>query len=118
MIGRVVDLPGLLTIAVIAVVAFLLPVIVGSVRSESGARRGIEAAVLTVLGGLFARLFISILLASANDSHGAGLAVGWGFFLIPGIVDTLAGQALLTTPANLMIFAAVIGHDGGHLSDL
>ena len=29
MIGRIFDLPGLLTIAIIAIVAFLLPVIVG-----------------------------------------------------------------------------------------
>ncbi len=118
MIARVFDLPGLLTIAVIAIIAFLLPVIVGAVRSESGVRRGIEAAILAVLGGLMARVFISILLASANDSHGAGLAVGWGFFLIPGIVDTLAGQAVLTTPENLLMFAAIVGGVTGMMAGI
>jgi len=118
MVGRVFDLPGLLIIAVIAIIAFVLPVIVGAVRSESGIRRGIEAAILAILGGLMARVFISILLASANDSPGAGLAVGWGFFLIPGIVDTLAGQALLTTPANLLIFAAIVGAFTGMMAGI
>jgi hypothetical protein len=88
------------------------------VRSESGIRRGIEAAILAVLGGLMARVFISILLASANDSHGAGLAVGWGFFLIPGIVDTLAGQAVLTTPENLLMFAAIVGGVTGMMAGI
>ena len=118
MITRVFDLTGLLILAAIAFIAFLLPVIVGAVRSESGVRRGIEAAILAVLGGLIARVFISILLGSANDSHGAGLAVGWGFFLIPGIVDSLAGQALLTTPENLLIFAAVIGGFTGMMAGI
>lgn len=118
MIARVFDLSGILTVAVVAVLAFLLPVIVGAVRKESGVGRGIEGAVLAVLGGLLARGFISILLGSANDSHHAGLAVGWGFFLVPGVVDTLAGQPLLTTPENLLIFAAVIGSFTGMMAGI
>ena len=97
----------------IAILGFLLPVIVGAIRKKSGVTRGIEAAILAVLGGLLARGFISILLGAANDSPGAGMAVGWGFFLVPGIVDTLAyifgGHAILTTPEILLLFATIVG---------
>jgi hypothetical protein len=109
MVGRVFDLSGLVIVAIIAVIGFVIPVIVGAVRKESGLWRGIEAAILALLGGLIARCFISVLLASANDSAGAGMAVGWGFFLIPGFVDTFTGHPVLTTPGNLLLFATIVG---------
>jgi len=113
MLGRVFELSGLVILVVIAVLGFLIPVIAGAIRKESGLLRGIEAAILAVLGGLLARGFISILLGSANDSAGAGMAVGWGFFLVPGFVDTIAyifgGHPILTTPEILLLFATIVG---------
>ena len=79
--------------------------------------RGVEAVILSLLGGLLARAFISLLLGWANDSAAAGLAVGWGFFLIPGIVDTIPylthSKPILTTPENLLMFATVVGSLSG-----
>jgi hypothetical protein len=84
--------------------------------------RGLEAVVLTVLGGLIARAFISLLLGSANNSAAVGLAVGWCFFLVPGIVDTIPylthGHPALTTPENLLMFATVVGGMSGAVSGL
>jgi hypothetical protein len=108
MLERVFDLSGILLILAVALIGFLIPLIVGAIRKESGLWRGIEAAILAVVGGLLARSFISILLGTANDSHGAGLAIGWGFFLIPGLIDTFAGK-VLTSPASLLAIAAIIG---------
>ena len=101
MLGRVFELSGLVILVVIAVLGFLIPVIAGAIRKESGLLRGIEAAILAVLGGLLARGFISILLGSANDSAGAGMAVGWGFFLVPGFVDTLLTSLVATLSSPL-----------------
>jgi hypothetical protein len=109
MIERIFDLPGLLIVLGIAALGFLLPLIIGAVRGESGLWRGIEAAILAVTGGMLARSFISILLGSANDSHGAGLAIGWGFFLVPGLIDTFTSQPVLTAPSVLLIIAGVVG---------
>jgi hypothetical protein len=84
--------------------------------------RGLEAVVLAVLGGLIARAFISILLGSANDSAAAGLTVGWSFFLVPGIVDTIPylthSRPVLTTPEGLLMFATVVGGMSGAISGL
>jgi hypothetical protein len=48
-----------------------------------------EAAVLAAFGGLLACAFIAAILAAANDSPSAALAVGWAFFLWPGAADSL-----------------------------
>ena len=106
MIERIFDLPGLLIIGGFTVAGFLLPLIFADVRKVM---RGVEAAILALLGGAIARGFISVLLAWANDSHRAGLVVGWGFFLIPGLVDTFASKPILTTPAFLLDLAAIVG---------
>jgi hypothetical protein len=118
MIARVLDLSGLVIVVTIAVIGFLIPVILGAVRKESGLLPGIEAAILAVLGGLLARGFIGILLASANDSAGAGLAVGWGFFLVPGMVDTLVGHPVLTTPDILLLFGTIVGGFTGMMAGI
>ena len=115
MIERIFDIYGLLIILAIAGAGFVIPLIAGM---ESRLWRGIEAAILAVVGGLLARSFISILLGSANDSHGAGLAVGWGFFLIPGLIDTFAGQPVLTTPGVLLMIAGIVGALSGAMSGM
>jgi hypothetical protein len=118
MIARVFDLPGLLIILGIALLAFIVPVIVGAVRGESGVLKGVEALILAVLGGLLARIFISAILSAANDSPGAGLAVGWGFFIVPGLIDTFAGHPVLTTPAILMMLGGIVGAFTGMMAGI
>jgi hypothetical protein len=105
-------------------VAFTLATLVGLFKAEKSQAplRGMEAA-LTALGGAWlARIFIGLLLTAAGGSAGAGLAVGWAFFLWPGAVDTLlkifgAGPAL-TTPAALLCFATVVGAFAGMMDGL
>jgi hypothetical protein len=109
MVSRIFETPGLLVVVGIATIAFLLPLIVGAVRGESGVMRGIEAIILAMLGGLISRTFISLLMGSADDSAAAGLTIGWGFFLLPGLIDTFASHPLLTTPLNLMLLGGIVG---------
>jgi hypothetical protein len=118
MIPRIFDIAGLLVVLGIAVIAFLLPVIIGAARSESWVLRGVEAAILSVLGGLISRGFISVLMGTANDSAGAGLAVGLGFFLVPGVVDFFAGHPVLTTVDNLMMIGGVVGAFTGMMAGI
>jgi hypothetical protein len=90
--------------------------------------RGLEGLVLSALGALLARSLISFLLGWANDSEVAGFVVGWGFFLIPGIVDTIVyiiqfltgahGHPLLSTPQNLLMYATAVGGMSGMVSGL
>jgi hypothetical protein len=116
MFARIFELPQVLTILAMAVVAMVVSLIVKAVRDkESGFSvwPSFEAAILAVLGGLMARAFISILLGAANDSHGARLLVGWGFFVVPGLVDTFAwihsNQPVLTSAEILMAIAGIAG---------
>src|SRR5262245_18906167 len=115
MFERIFDPAAMLILAGFTVAGFMIGAIIGAVKRESGAApfvRGAEAAVLAFLGGLIARAFISILLGTAKDSPGAGLAVGWGFFLIPGIVDTIPfflDTRILTKPEVLLMFATIVG---------
>ena len=92
MIGRIFELSGTFLLLGFTAAGFLAGCIFGAVKRESGSApilRGAETAVLSLLGALFARTFISILIGIDNDSPEACLLVGWGFFLIPGIVDTI-----------------------------
>ena len=118
MFSRILDLPGLLIVIGVAVAGFLIPTIVGAVRGESRVLRGVEALILALLGGLLSRAFISVLMGTANDSAGAGLAVGWGFFLVPGLIDTFAGHPILTTPGSLMMIGGVVGAFTGMMAGI
>jgi hypothetical protein len=128
MVERIFNAPiAWVFLAIFAVLAFLSSLIFRSqfdddTSAGKAVTRGIEAVILTVLGGLIARAFISILLGSANDSAAAALAIGWGFFLVPGIVDTIPflthSHPILTTPENLLMFATVVGGMSGAVSGL
>jgi ABC-type multidrug transport system fused ATPase/permease subunit len=105
--------------------AFVLALIVGLAGlSDSGgdaALRGLEAAILAILGGLFARMFIALLLSTAKDLEAAQIAVGWGFFLFPGLVDTIAKFAtghVVTTPEFLFWMAMIVGAFTGLMNGL
>ena len=74
--------------------------------------RAVEAALLAPVGGVLARAFIGLLLTAGHNSPAAALAVGWGFFLWPGVIDT--GLMLLRiepifTPPVLLWTATVVG---------
>lgn len=114
MIGQIFDGFALLFLGLLALAAFIVASIVGAVKREGvkALLRGLEAALLAFLGGLLARSFIGLLLAAADESPAAGLALGWGFFLWPGAVDTVAalfGEQVLTTSAALLWLATVVG---------
>ena len=115
MVEQIFDLGALLFVAAFALVAFVAGAMYGAVKSNNKAvswMRGLEAAILALAGGFLARTFVTVLLHVADNSSGAGLAVGWGFFLWHGAVDTFAklGDARpLTTTAALQWTAATVG---------
>jgi hypothetical protein len=117
-VSRIFDFTALVLIAGSAMAAFVAGILVGRVKGDDPGlpARGFEALVLALLGGLLSRAIVSLLLGAAHDSRGAGLAVGWGFLLYPGILDTIArigGKHLLTEPGELMWFATVVGAFSG-----
>jgi hypothetical protein len=131
-IERIFDVSGILTVAVISLAASICAIVATvlgkDARKAAGKPEksvlwsGIEAAILPLLGGFVARAFISVLLGSANDSADAGLTVGWVFFLIPGLVDTIAriggSQPILSTVSNLLLFAGIVGAGTGMMGGI
>jgi hypothetical protein len=118
MVARIFDVPGLLIVLGITALAFLLPTIIGAIRGTSQVLQGVEAAILSLVGGLLARSFISLMMGAAHDSAGCGLAVGWGFFLVPGLVDTFASHPILTTPEVLMLLGGIVGAFTGMMAGI
>ena len=123
MITRIFDLSGILWLLGFTAAGFFIGCLMGAIKREAGAAplwRGIEAAVLALLGGLLARAFISILLGVGNDSSAACRLVGWGFFLVPGMVDCifLLGRQTLTSPDLLLLLATIIGGFSGMMNGL
>lgn len=115
MIERYFPRSILIFLGIFAGAAFLIGLI-GAVLRKDGAGSivlsGFEAAILAFLGGLIARSFISFLLWLGHDSDNAGLLLGWGFFLWPGVFDTVArffGKQYLTRPIVLLWIAASVG---------
>jgi hypothetical protein len=122
---RVFTWPALIVLFCAGVVAFGLGAGVGSLslgdNQAAAALRGLEAALLAVIGGLLARLFIASLLWWGNDSPEAEIAVGWFFFIVPGAVDTIAYLAtgdVVTSPDFLVWMATAIGAFTGLMNGL
>jgi hypothetical protein len=81
-------------------------------RDGTSRSRALEALGLALVGGFVARSLISLVLAAGDDSAAAGLFVGWCFFFVNGVIDTLLapfGVRLLTTPGALETTALVVG---------
>jgi len=113
---RIFALPTIVFLLIFAVVAFLIRLIFGSLRGEGAGAAvmpAVETGILTLLGGFISRTLISILLSAAQDSPGASLLLGWGFFFPIGVIDTIiylfAQHPVLTSPDALLWIAAVIG---------
>lgn len=104
--------PGFIFLFVAGVVAFGLGVGIGPWKlgdnQAQAALRGLEALLLAVIGGLIARVFIALLLTLAGDSDAAHIAIGWGFFVVPGAVDTIAYLATgkVVTSADFLVWMA------------
>lgn len=125
LVSRVFDIPTMLFLIIMGVVSFIIGTIVGAkvVNDAPGwaVLRGLEATILAVVGGLLARFFISLLLWLAGDSTAALIAVGWGFFIVPGAVDTIAWLAngkAATTPEFLVWLGTVIGAFTGMMNGI
>ncbi|MCU1690314.1 MAG: hypothetical protein JWN20_2242 [Jatrophihabitantaceae bacterium] len=112
---------SLLAIAALTVGAAAVGAIVGVTRADrtAGARAG-EAALMCLFGSILARFFIAVLLDFGDDQRQAGLIVGWLFFLVPGVVDSVyfigsdlfgsgGADPVLTSPTVLLGFALVVG---------
>jgi hypothetical protein len=104
----------LLFLGVFMVGAFVFTMIVRAVKGDGGScwKRALEAAILSFVGGFLSRLLISCLLAGADDSPAAVVAVGWGFFLWPGAINTipwLMGKDLVISVESHLYLAMAVG---------
>lgn len=124
-VSSVFAIETLLFLLAAGIIAFGIATSIGMVTlHESGGdavKRATEAAILTVLGGLLARVFIAFLLSAAKDPSGAQIAVGWGFFIFPGAVDsfaTLFFNHVVTTPGFLLWLAMIVGAFTGMMNGI
>ena len=82
-------------------------------------KRAGEAAILALLGSFLAHGLVSVVLDAGNDSKGVALLVGWAFFGIHGLVDTvpaLLGLQFMTKPEVLLVSAGAVGALTGGLN--
>lgn len=122
---RVFTWPAVVFLFVMGVIGFGLGAGVGAAslgdNQAAAAMRGLEALILAVIGGLLARLFIALLIWLGNDSAAVEIAVGWFFFLIPGLVDTFAyliNGETVTSPDFLIWMGTAIGSFTGLMNGL
>jgi hypothetical protein len=122
---RIFQVDAVLFFLAFAGVGLILRLIIGGIKGENGGTivaAGVETFALTLLGGFLARMFISIVLGSANDSPDVGTLVGWVFFVIPGLIDGVirlfGGPQVLTTTEALLWFAAVVGSFTGMMAGI
>ncbi len=88
----------------------------GAGDGSRGARRGLEAGVLALLGGLVARTFVGLFLGIGGGDPGDERLAGWFFFVWPGAVDSVAAlfaTQLLTHEGALLWIALVVGAVAG-----
>jgi hypothetical protein len=82
-------------------------------RTDGTARgRALEGAGLAMLGGLLATSLVGAVLSLGDDDAATGLFVGWCFFFLPGLLDTvlaLFGVRVFTQPGVLLALALVVG---------
>lgn len=127
---RVFDGYAFAFLGAFAGVAFILALIVGVAEGEGAGAllRALESMILCFLGGFMARTLVALLLAAARDDPDAGLAVGWGFLIWPGLIDTFPKLASLisgstfkpvvTAPDALMWLAVAVGAFCGMMDGL
>ena len=111
-------------LGIFAIAAFLIGIVGALLRKDSAGNvilSALEAAILAAIGGFIARSFIRFLLQLGRDSANAALVIGWGFFLWPGIFDTVArlfGKQYATRPAVLLWIAISVGSFTGMMDGM
>jgi ABC-type multidrug transport system fused ATPase/permease subunit len=117
--------PALIFLFLAGVVGFGLGAGVGSLslgdNQAAASLRGLEAAILAVVGGLLARFFIAWLLWLGGETPAAEIAVGWFFFIVPGAIDTivyLATGDVATSPVFLIWMGTIVGAFTGLMNGL
>lgn len=110
-LGRAVEPLPLVGLLIAAVLAARLGWRVGG-RDGAARDRALEAAGLAVAGGFLAVTLVGAVLSLGEDDAATGLFVGWCFFFVNGLVDTLLGLVgvrLATQPGVLLGSALVVG---------
>jgi hypothetical protein len=121
---RLFPRPVLIFLIIFAAAALIIGFIGALLRNDpigNAFLSALEAAILAFAGGLLARSFISFLLWTGRDSPNVAFLLGWGFFLWPGLIDTiprLLGKQYLTRPNVLLWIAASVGAFTGMMNGL
>ena len=91
MFSSIFQIGHLLFLLAAALAAFLGGLIVGLIKGEGGTAllRGLEALLLAAIGCLLSQLFIAGVLAIGHGKDSWAVALGLGFFLVPGLIDYL-----------------------------
>ncbi len=107
---------AVIVLAVAAALAFVLGLAFGSKGPDPDKpprlERAAEAFILTLLGGFFARTFVSILLSTAEDTPFARLVIGWATTVWTGAIGTIPswfGAEFLTAHDTLLWAALAVG---------
>jgi len=90
-------------------------------KNESSILGALEAALLALLGGIIARLFIWLLLLPLTDLSSGAILVGHVFFLIPSVVDdfiSLGSSRVMATPDGLLLLATIVGSFSGMMDGI
>lgn len=121
-IERLIDLPAMLALLVLAVAALIAGCVAGLIKADgTWWRRGLEGMLLAFLGGLLARSFVSLLLSIGGDSAEVGWSVALALFIWPGVVETagrLFGAQLVSGADMLLWIGTVIGAFTGMMAGI
>ncbi|MGE3164287.1 MAG: hypothetical protein AB7O52_05240 [Planctomycetota bacterium] len=120
---RIFDPWSLVYLGLGAAGAFVFCLLVRLAKGDGSScwKRPLEAAILTFVGGLLARVVVGAFLAGANDSPGSVVAVGWAFLLWPGAINTipwLLGKPLPIDADTLVWIATGVGCFTGMMDGL
>lgn len=121
---RLYQIPTLIFYGSAGGVAFILGLIIGLVKGDGGESllRGLEAFLLSTIGAFLSAGFINLMFYLGRSQRAAGLAIGWGFFLVPGLIDSIraiwSSVPWATSPQVLTWCALSIGAFGGMMDGI
>ena len=90
MFSNIFQTGHLLFLLFAALAAFLGGLIVGLIKGEGGTAllRGLEGLLLAAVGCLLSQLFVAGALATGHGKDSWAVALGLGFFLVPGLMTS------------------------------